>query len=193
MKQGSLGICIPLCLLLLSTPAHTADIVEAAKQGDLETVRSILAENPSAIRATDESRYTALHWAAMRAHWDVATLLLEYDPDVNAAGEDGGSPLNWAAHHDNVEFVGRLMDKGADPNARNRWGMTSLHTAVWRGCPNVARLMLDRGADPEIRTKEGWTVLHMAHQERRQDGREGQPGPDATGAAFPQAACRENE
>jgi ankyrin repeat protein len=164
MKAGTVGLRSVLCLLFLSSLAYGGEIVEAAKNGDLESVRSILAEDPSAVRATDEARYTPLHWASMRAHWDVAALLLEHGPDVNVVGEDGGSPLNWAAHHDNPEFIGKLLDKGADADARNRWGMTSLHTAAWRGCVEAVRLMLDRGANPEIRTKEGWTVLHMAYR-----------------------------
>jgi ankyrin repeat protein len=169
MRVRALAISAVLCLLSLSTLAHSGDVVEAAKNGDLETVRSILTKNPSAIHVTDDSKYTALHWATMRAHWDVVGLLLEHAPDVNAIGEDGGGPLNWAAHHDNVEFIGTMLDKGADPVARNQWGMTSLHTAAWRGCVNIARLMLDRGADPEIRTNEGWTVLHMAYRSGHQE------------------------
>lgn len=164
MKAGTLGITIVLCLLCLPSFAHGRDIIDASKEGALEEVQSILARKPEAVRATDESKYTPLHWAAIRAHWEVADLLLNHGADVNATGEDGGSPLNWAAHHDNPEFVGKLMDKGADPDARNRWGMTSVHTATWRGCAKIVRLMLDRGADPEIRTNEGWTVLHYAYR-----------------------------
>jgi hypothetical protein len=136
--------------------------VAAAKRGDGEAVRSSLAKDPELLRAVDELGYTALHWALMREHWELAVLLLEKGSDPNFVGGDGGSPLNWAVHHDHPGIVARLLDAGADPDARNQWGMTSLHTATWRGNRKVVELLLERGADPEIRTNEGWSVLHYA-------------------------------
>jgi hypothetical protein len=151
-----------LMILLMTIFASAEVIVEAAKTGDLQTVRSILTQNPSKLNATDEDHYTPLHWASMRAHWDIVEYLIDKGADVNAIGGDGGTPLNWAAHHDNVEVIQLMVDKGAKLNSRNKWGMTELHTAIWRGCIHVVEYFLDHGSDPTIKTNEGWTAMHYA-------------------------------
>ena len=43
--------------------AAESQIVEAAKNGDFQTVKSILAQDPSKLNETDEDNFTALHWA----------------------------------------------------------------------------------------------------------------------------------
>jgi hypothetical protein len=149
--------------------ASAETIVEAAKNGDLQTVKTIMADDPSKLNATDDNRYTALHWACMRAHWDVAEFLIENGADLNLIGGDGGTPINWAVHHDNVEFIKRMVDKGAKLNIRNQWGMTELHTAIWRGCIHVVEYLLDRGSDPTIKTNEGWTAMHQAYRSGHDD------------------------
>jgi len=142
--------------------ASAEQIVDAAKGGDLPTVRNILAQDPSKLNATDEDNYTALHWACMRTRWDVAEYLIEQGADLNVVGGDGGTPINWCVHHDNVEIIKLMIEKGAKLNIRNQWGMTELHTAIWRGCIQVVEYLLDHGSDPTIKTNEGWTAMHYA-------------------------------
>lgn len=153
-----------LIILNMTTIASAETIVEAAKNGDLHTVKTILAKDPSKLNATDDSKYTALHWACMRAHWDVAKFLIEKGADLNVAGGDGGTQINWAVHHDNVEIIKLMVEKGAKLNIRNQWGMTELHTAIWRGCIHVVEYLLDHGSDPTIKTNEGWTAMHYAYR-----------------------------
>ena len=144
--------------------AYGEPFVEAAKNGDFKKVKKILGKDPSKLHAVDEENYTALHWACMRAHWDIAEYLIENGADPNIVGGDGGTPVNWAAHHDNVEFIDLMVGKGARLNARNQWGMTELHTAIWRGNINLVEYLLDHGSDPMIKTNEGWTAMHYAYR-----------------------------
>jgi ankyrin repeat protein len=153
---------VVLMVLYLAAAASAETIVEAAKNGDLQAVNSILSQDPSKLNAIDESKYTPLHWACMRAHWDVAEYLIEKGADLNVIGGDGGTQINWAVHHDNVEIVKLMVEKGAKLNIRNKWGMTELHTAIWRGCIRVVEYLLDQGSDPAIKTNEGWTAMHYA-------------------------------
>jgi hypothetical protein len=160
MKRG-----IPFVVLIvlhLAVAASVKTIVEAAKNGDLQAVKTLLAQDPSMLNVTDEAKYTPLHWACIRAHWDIAEYLIEKGADLNVVGGDGGTQINWAAHHDNVEIIKRMVEKGAKLNIRNKWGMTELHTAIWRGCIHVIEYLLDQGSDPEIKTNEGWTAMHYA-------------------------------
>jgi hypothetical protein len=146
----------------ISVKAYMEAIVEAGKNGDLQTVKTILAQDSTRLNATDQDNYTSLHWACMRARWDVAEFLIKKGADLNVAGGDGGTPINWVVHHDNVEIVNLMVEKGAKLNIRNQWGMTELHTAIWRGCINVVEYLLDHGSDPTIKTNEGWTAMHYA-------------------------------
>lgn len=157
-------ITTALILAFVSIYASAEPIVEAAKSGDLQTVKKILAQDPSKLNATDEEHYTPLHWACMRAHWDVVNFLIDKGADLNIIGGDGGAPLNWAAHHDNVEIIKRMVGKGASLNVQNQWGMTELHTAIWRGNIHVVEYLLDQDSDPMIKTEEGWTAMHYAYR-----------------------------
>jgi len=151
-----------LIMVHMTIVASAEPIVEAAKNGDLQTVKTILAQDLSKLNATDEDNYTSLHWACIRTHWDVAEYLIEKGADLNVVGGDGGTQINWAVHHDNVDIIKLLVEKGAKLNIQNQWGMTELHTAIWRGCINVVEYLLDHGSDPTIKTNEGWTAMHYA-------------------------------
>jgi ankyrin repeat protein len=161
MKQKVI-LLATLIIFKMAIVASAEPIVEAAKKGDLQTVRNILQQDPSKLNATDEDHYTPLHWACMRAHWDVARYLIEEGADLNVVGGDGGTQINWAVHHDNVEIVKLMIEKGAKLNIQNQWGMTELHTAIWRGNIHVVEYLLDNGSDPSIKTNEGWTAMHYA-------------------------------
>ena len=153
-----------LLLAHLTITASAEEIVEAAKNGNLGKVKTILAQDPSKMNALDEEKYTPLHWACMRAHWDVAEYLIENGADVNVQGGDGGTVMNWAVHHDNVKIIKLMIDKGAKLNVQNQWGMSELHTAIWRGNIHVVEYLLDQGSDPLIKTNEGWTAMHYAYR-----------------------------
>ncbi|MFC1564805.1 ankyrin repeat domain-containing protein [candidate division KSB1 bacterium] len=159
-------IILTAILLILNTSltASTEQIVEAAKNGEFQTVKSILELDISKMNATDENNFTALHWACMRAHWDISKLLIEKGADLNVIGGDGATPLNWASNHDNTEIIKLLIDKGAKLNVKDNWGMTELHKAIWRGNINVVDYLLERGSDPSVKTKEGWTAIHYAYR-----------------------------
>ncbi len=157
-------VFIILALVFTLSMAAAEPIVEAAKTGDFQALKDILENNPSKIHAKDEDGYTALHWAAIRAHWDIAKYLIEKGADLNVVGGDGGTQINWAVHHDNVDIVKILIDKGARLNIRNQWGMTELHTAIWRGNIHVVEYLLDHGSNPNIKTNEGWTAMHYAYR-----------------------------
>jgi len=157
-------IIVSVMFFLISTSllASVEQIVEAAKRGDLQKVKTILVKDPSKLNATDQDNYTSLHWACMRAHWDIAEYLIEIGADLNVVGGDGGTQINWAVQHDIVDIIKLMVEKGAKLNIRNQWGMTELHTTIWRGNINVVEYLLDKGSDPNIKTNEGWTAMHYA-------------------------------
>ena len=84
-------------------------LLEAAKKGDIEKVRSLLRDNSYlATTCKDNGGNTPLIWAAWGGHKEVAELLLTGNADVNARANDGTTALIWAAktgHKDMAEFL----------------------------------------------------------------------------------------
>jgi len=167
--RRTLGVGLLLLVTGVGSGGAGADMVEAARRGDLADVYHYLRKAPDSVKSTDPEGYTPLHWAAIRGHWEVFDVLLDAGAPVNAVGADGGTPLHWACHHDRADQIARLLDRGADVSVHNRWGRTPLHVAARRGCGNVAALLLVRGADPDALTLEGWTPLHVAYKSGHPD------------------------
>lgn len=153
-----------LCLVAASATAAEPELITAARNNDTHAVHRLLQDPSTDVAAIDDGGYTALHWAGIRANWDIVSELLDHGAPVTAIGGDGGSPLHWACHHDRPDLTARLLDAGANLRLANRWGRTPLHVAARRGCLGVVELLLERGADPEARTAEGWTPLHVARR-----------------------------
>lgn len=162
MRVGALALAVTGAAM--TTGAPTPPIVAAAQIGDLERVAAILATEPAAACAVDSRGFTALHWAAIRAHDEVARALLAAGAPADVAGGDGGTPLHWASHHDAPGLVAALLERGARVNAANRWGRAALHVAARRGCRRVAGQLVAAGADLTATTQEGWTPLHVAER-----------------------------
>jgi len=63
--------------------ASAEQLVEAAKNGDITTVKIIMASDPSKRNALDEEKYTLLHlWAYVRGHWKAVRHLVEHGVDT---------------------------------------------------------------------------------------------------------------
>ncbi|MEZ4386457.1 MAG: ankyrin repeat domain-containing protein [Candidatus Krumholzibacteriia bacterium] len=156
----------------IGAPAEEAPdpaIVVAARDGDEQRERSLLAEDPAQAADVDRLGLTALDWAALRDHWRISHQLLDAGAPVGIVGFDGGTVLHKACHHDRADLVARLLDAGADLELANQWGRTPLHVAARRGCREVALVLLGRGADVDAPTKEGWTPLHVAYKSGQSD------------------------
>ena len=133
---------------------------EACERNDLETIGSILRDDPALVRAADPRArfggWTALHGAAQRGALDLVRLLLENGADPNAREEgDNTTPLHWAAASGNIEIVRVLLDAGSDPQ-----GAGDLHeldvigwATYFRGddiAHDVVALLIERGARHHI-------------------------------------------
>ncbi len=130
--------------------------------------------------------------AVMNAHYELASVLLDYGAEPNAADQ------GWTALHqiawsrrwnmgfnlpgpartgnvDSLELAAKLVSLGADVDARqtaepvdgnrnklNRIGATAFLLAAKSADLPLMRTLLDLGADPSIPTEEGTTALMAA-------------------------------
>jgi ankyrin repeat protein len=99
----------------LSGFALAEPIQDAAKEGDLAKVKSLIAEG-SDVNVKDEKGSTPLHFAAYLGYKDVAELLILKGANVNAADKTGAIPLHFAARRGHKDLVELLILKGANVN-----------------------------------------------------------------------------
>jgi cytohesin len=134
---------------------------DAARNGDLAKVKTLLATHPDLVNRKDTNGMTPLHCAALGGHKDIAELLLAKQADVNAKDNAGISPLSFAAGSGYKDVVQLLLAKQADVNARSNDGWTPLHAAAMSGHKDVAELLLAKQADVNARNNKGETPLRM--------------------------------
>ncbi|MEN3283342.1 MAG: uncharacterized protein V7607_4482 [Solirubrobacteraceae bacterium] len=139
------------------------ELGSAIHGGDLDALRSLLAERPELASAHMIGRNgleggwrTPLHVATdwpgyFPAAPATVALLLEAgaDPDDDTGGDRPETPLHWAASTDDVDVALVLMDGGAKLETPGGSIGTPLDNAIGYGCWHVARLLVARGVQVE--------------------------------------------
>ena len=164
---------------------------QQVKSGNLESVRSSLAENPSLLNAKNEAGQSALLLSKYYGREDVAAHLLSLHPALDvftaaAVGDtgtmmreldrdpaliesystDGWTPLHVAAFFGYKESAEKLIERGANVEARSTNAMknTPLHAAAAGRKLDLVKLLIEEGASVNARQEGGWTALHAAAQ-----------------------------
>jgi uncharacterized protein len=159
------------CALFLATGLPAAEssfnkaLVEAAKNGDGATLRSLLRKKAD-VNAAEADGSTALHWASHHNDLESADLLIRAGANVNAATDLGVTALWLASENGSAAMVRRLLEGGANPNAALLSGETPLMVAARSGYPDAVRQLLAKGANPNARGTRGQTALMWAVAEK---------------------------
>ncbi len=96
-REGTTGggqlVCFP-------TMGDLQRLIEAARLGIVEDLKTIVHSHPQFVREKDESGATALHYAAFGGHREAVRLLVQAGADINAADEQfGATPAGWAIEY----------------------------------------------------------------------------------------------
>jgi RNA polymerase sigma factor (sigma-70 family) len=156
------------------------EILNAARSGDAERVKSLLLRNPRLRHGRDFMGNTALILAANSGHQELAALLREAGAPVDhheaaAIGDtdhvraildqkpelldsfsiEGFTALGLAAHFGHLDTMRLLLDRGADRNvvSRHPIGATPLIAALFGRKVEAARILIEHGAD--VTTRRG--------------------------------------
>jgi hypothetical protein len=137
-----------------STPDLSDELGYAAFVGDVDLVRSFLAEGADPDGVTEEG-WTPLALAANRGHLLVVETLLDAGANVNfQEEEEGESILMFSLQQDDeqsaLRIAKRLIAAGASIHAIDRLGWTALAHAVACGQVVLAEALLAAGADPDV-------------------------------------------
>lgn len=139
-------------------------ILYAAENGDLATVKGILATEPGSVNARDNDGYTPLHRAAYGNHLEVALELIKYNADVNAQTAFKWTPLHSACKWNNADMAALLLQYGADINALSEGLQTPLHVAATvSDCRDtVTTLLYNDKIQPDLLNNSGETAAAIA-------------------------------
>jgi ankyrin repeat protein len=143
-------------------PGGTPVLMTAARTGNVDTVKLLLAHGAD-VNAKESARgQTALMWAVAERHSEVARLLIEHGADVNARSTSGFTPLLFAAQQGDVDSARMLLEARANVNDASPEDGSPLVVATHSGHEALARFLLDKGADPNGADAYGITAMHYA-------------------------------
>ena len=164
--------CVAVAAWLTASLAYAADtpVADAAMNGDVETVRTLLAGGADVNTAQGDGM-TALHWAAFHDDDTLAQLLLAAEADVGVATRVGAmTPLSLAASNGSAAMIEALVAAKAGVNIPTTTGATPLMAAATSGSVDAVRVLLDHDAFVNAReTANGQTALMFAAWENRSD------------------------
>jgi ankyrin repeat protein len=149
----------------LATPAFASfyDLLDAARQDDLATVRSLLAAGEQVDPFGPGDGYSPLQFAAQHGNIEMVRLLLEAGADSEYRDHNGDRALLWAADEGQAEAIRLLLDAGSPPNSPDDpYGRSPLMQAAASDSPAAVTLLLDAGANLHARDQSDLTPLHYA-------------------------------
>lgn len=100
-------------------------IVNAARAGDIETVRTLINRGAD-VNVNGVLGMTALMFASGDGRVDLVKLLLKAGAEVNARNNEGATALMFAMSEQQVESIRLLLNANADVSIKSNDGSTAL-------------------------------------------------------------------
>jgi ankyrin repeat protein len=153
----------------LQAAAGDSGIAKAARVGDLEQIRQLIAAGGD-VNVPEADGSTALLWAAYQSDAEMVTALIEAGADPDAANEFGVTPLLQASRNGDPAVIEALLNGGADIELTHPQGETPLMAASRSGSVAAVSLLLARGSNPNaVESVQEQTALMWAVAEGHLD------------------------
>jgi ankyrin repeat protein len=153
---------LALGLAALGAAPPAATLLDAARAGDAESVRSLLRQASVDVNVAAPDGTTPLHWAVQRDDAAIVQLLLGSGANAAAVNRYGVPPLAVAAVNGNAGILKMLLEKGADPNVGLSADETPIMTAARTGKPEALKILIAHGARINVRDARGQSPLMWA-------------------------------
>ncbi|XP_046567569.1 histone-lysine N-methyltransferase EHMT1-like isoform X3 [Haliotis rubra] len=145
------------------SPAAGRRLFSASKDGDLETVKRILAAGHVDINTRGGYITTPVMAAAWNRHSDVVEFLVGRGADVSLVDRNGDNVLHWACYGGDLETVKLIVSRNLlDINSRGYNSWTPVMEAARYGHSDVVEFLVGRGADVSLVDGDGDNILHFA-------------------------------
>ena len=131
----------------LAVAAPPATVVDAARTGDWNAVRSLVAANKATVNMSDIDGTRALHWAIRAGEADIVELLLKAGADATAKDRLDVTPLFLAAMNGDGVIMRKLLNAGANANQVEKTGDSILMVAIRTGSTDAVRALLEHKAN----------------------------------------------
>lgn len=118
----------------LANSFNETPLMYTALVGDLPRTQQILSKGAK----VNQSGWSALHYAAVKGHTQIVSLLINKGASVNEHSPDGDTPLILAVRSGNVDTVQALIRAGADPLLSNFKAQNAIETAQSEGRRSLA-------------------------------------------------------
>ncbi|GJQ60700.1 MAG: DUF1566 domain-containing protein [Candidatus Scalindua sp. AMX11] len=116
------------------------NMFDAVKDGDVETVKKLLALGTDPNKRDSKGR-TPLMFAASGGHAEIVEALIKAGADLNMKATDGSTALIAATLQRHNLLVKFLREKGADISLKNNGGETAFNIARQRGDDEMVGLL----------------------------------------------------
>ena len=138
----------------------TADLVPAAREGDLVTVKDCLSKYAKIDIEMDG--VTALMMASFGGHTATVQVLVDASADTEAKDKYGFTALICASQKGHTATVQILLDAGANKEAKDNDGFAVLMRASAGGRTATVEVLVAAGSDKDSKSKNGRIALIWA-------------------------------
>ena len=161
--ESSVYLSAFLTSILLVASVWAGPLHDAAQNGDMETVKRLIAEGSDVQEIDSETALTPLVEATLGGDKEIVVLLIEKGADPAGRDGKGFTALHAAAHMGYVDIVELLIERGVDVNDQeNTSRITPLHAAAERDYQDVAKVLLLNDVDLNLKTESGHTPVILA-------------------------------
>ena len=156
-------VTLTTALICFAPSTFPAEIHDAAEHGDLETVKSLMSQDPQLLEVRDENGHTPYLCAAASGDIATARYLADLGADIRAVNNRGNNALALASYFGRPEMVTYLYEQGLDVNNVNVSGFTPFLYAAYMNRPEIVRFLAAHGADKDVcEQQNGGSAMHWA-------------------------------
>ena len=150
----------------LSEAEASEELLECARYGEVDAVRSLLDAYPDIMNTVDGNGSTALHKACANGHVSTAKLLIQRGAS-HLKNQSGNTPLHWAAasgHEQNVRLLLEHFDD-IDVLQKNDFGRSALTEGFSSQDHGVVKLLLEHDSASEEKLLAGGKEVEVEGNE----------------------------
>lgn len=142
-------------------------LMEACITGNLENVKSLIAEYPGLVNSHDEGKFSPLLEAVSNGYFEIASTLLNHGADQEYVSESGWSALMISIWRCDTRIFNLLLENGVRVNSSDpKIHLSPLIYAIRSSNTYFVQSLINRGASVNARSANEKTPLMMAIRNR---------------------------